>query len=373
MKKYNRLLSIDSLRGVCALAVVCYHMNMFSGFVNLNFFKNSDLFVDFFFVLSGFVISYTYWNRINTIKEIQKFMLSRLIRICPLHIFFLVIFIIMESAKLYAYKYQGAFFNNLPFDNPNSLVDILWNLLLLQSWVPDANYNSFNYTSWSISVEFYLYVFYAVVIFLFPTRKKCSIFLVIALSALFRHYSIEQQDAYLIRLSNGVFCFSLGALSFLCKDKISDMASKAHAWVWSLMEISLLIIVINIVSNDTNVGNYIFPVLSAVIISIFSVEKGVISFILKMKSLVKIGSLSYSIYMVHPLIIFSYITIFSMLDSKFGFDIVIYTSGVRRFDFGLANNIICLLIVASVVIFSIITKKYVEELSSKVIHMYFKG
>lgn len=54
--------------------------------------RNAYLFVDFFFVLSGFVIASTYQERIAGGFSVWRFMLLRLGRLYPLHIAVLVAF-----------------------------------------------------------------------------------------------------------------------------------------------------------------------------------------------------------------------------------------------------------------------------------------
>lgn len=45
---------LDSFRGLCALFVVVFHMRVVGSITELTFFQNSWIFVEFFFVLSGF-------------------------------------------------------------------------------------------------------------------------------------------------------------------------------------------------------------------------------------------------------------------------------------------------------------------------------
>lgn len=82
----QRYLILDGLRGVAAVAVLCYHLyeaiafaagapeqQMFHGF----------LAVDFFFLLSGFVMGYAYddrWDRMS----VREFVVRRIIRLHPM-------------------------------------------------------------------------------------------------------------------------------------------------------------------------------------------------------------------------------------------------------------------------------------------------
>ena len=83
---------LDGLRGVAALMVVWYHVFegfAFAGAINgvgdgsITVFNHGYLAVDFFFMLSGFVISYAYddrWDRLST----WQFFTRRLIRLHPM-------------------------------------------------------------------------------------------------------------------------------------------------------------------------------------------------------------------------------------------------------------------------------------------------
>jgi peptidoglycan/LPS O-acetylase OafA/YrhL len=61
----ERFIALDSWRGIAACLVALFHLEAYSHLVysHLNaapFLRNSWLFVDFFFVLSGFVIAANY-------------------------------------------------------------------------------------------------------------------------------------------------------------------------------------------------------------------------------------------------------------------------------------------------------------------------
>lgn len=78
---------LDGFRGVAALMVMWYHVfegYAFAGGTTIENFNHGYLAVDFFFILSGFVISYAYddrWSKNFTMKEFFK---RRLIRLHPM-------------------------------------------------------------------------------------------------------------------------------------------------------------------------------------------------------------------------------------------------------------------------------------------------
>ena len=90
---------LDSWRGVAALLVAIFHLNLYSALYPLDFIRNAYLFVDFFFVLSGFVITHSYAARLGTIEELGSFALKRFGRLWPLHVAVLLAFLAVESAK----------------------------------------------------------------------------------------------------------------------------------------------------------------------------------------------------------------------------------------------------------------------------------
>src|SRR5574344_3172521 len=75
---------LDGLRGVAAIIVVCFHLfETYSPDPSLQILNHGYLAVDFFFVLSGFVIGYAYddrWDRMS----IGGFFKRRLVRLHPM-------------------------------------------------------------------------------------------------------------------------------------------------------------------------------------------------------------------------------------------------------------------------------------------------
>lgn len=75
---------LDGLRGVAAIMVVWYHV--FEGYATSRFdqiINHGYLAVDFFYILSGFVIAYAYDSRWNNLK-LKDFLARRVIRLQPM-------------------------------------------------------------------------------------------------------------------------------------------------------------------------------------------------------------------------------------------------------------------------------------------------
>ena len=86
---------LDGLRGVAALLVVWYHVfegyQFAGGKAIIDFANHGYLAVDFFFILSGFVIGYAYDSRWSTGLTIGSFFKRRLIRLHPMVIMGVII------------------------------------------------------------------------------------------------------------------------------------------------------------------------------------------------------------------------------------------------------------------------------------------
>lgn len=104
----------------------------------------AHLAVDFFLVLSGFILShrYLYGDRVG----LRDFVVARLARLYPLHLLTLILF-----AGLYLVR-----FRELPSYQEGTLATFLAHLLLLQNVGLTPSELSWNAPSWSISVEFWV-------------------------------------------------------------------------------------------------------------------------------------------------------------------------------------------------------------------------
>ena len=63
------ILPLETFRGIFALIIVLHHLKIETFIQKSNLIINGGLVVDFFFVLSGFVISLNYIDKINSIYE----------------------------------------------------------------------------------------------------------------------------------------------------------------------------------------------------------------------------------------------------------------------------------------------------------------
>ena len=155
-----KLQSLEAFRGIAAIMVVLFHSSFYVTNVANSFVAHSDLFVDFFFILSGFVMSYAYVDRINTIP-LKSFLLLRLARLYPLHLFTLLVWVPYILIQIYVYQ-QGIGSSN-PTDKQN-LISFFLNLFFLQSLAPSTG-AGWNWPSWSVGVEFFTYLLFYIYVY----------------------------------------------------------------------------------------------------------------------------------------------------------------------------------------------------------------
>jgi peptidoglycan/LPS O-acetylase OafA/YrhL len=285
-----RFVVLDSLRGVCALMVALFHFNAYSIFKQVAFFRNAYLFVDFFFVLSGFVIAANYQSRLASGFGIQKFMLLRFGRLYPLYFAVLICFFIAEAAF-------GGPFNFAP---PQKSFDTaLANIFLVQIF-GIFSFDTWNWPGWSIAAEFWTCVLYAVIVTVWPQRLMA---ILVALSLISLYFILSQSTTginvtYNFGMMRSVIGFSTGVVLFAIWEKThSYQLDERLAFVMEVLCVCFVIIFVSAVAQ-TNFSLFA-PFVFAVVVYVFAKERGPISSLLKHQIFVALGLLSYSTYLVH--------------------------------------------------------------------------
>ena len=180
----QQLLNVTYLKAICALVVCFIHFKIV--IIDL---KNIDLdylfyFVHFFFVISGFIIFIKYYNNIKTFSSIIYFLKKRFLRLYPLHILLLVLFLFLEIAKMIAEDH----FNIKPnYDTfiKNNFESFIYNIFLVHNIF--GNPLSFNGPSWAVGSEFFTYVVFSIIIFIL--RKKIIIAIILFILFYSKYYS----------------------------------------------------------------------------------------------------------------------------------------------------------------------------------------
>lgn len=299
----SRFLVLDSFRGLAAICVVVHHMHFSNSVTETTFFRGSFMFVHFFFVLSGFVLAHSYGDA--TKSAFPLFVKKRFLRLYPLHFFTLLGFVSVELFRLAVEYFANYQFNIPPFSGAQATEEILPSLLLLQSWLPFANPYSFNAPSWSISVEFYLYI----LLFLsvaYGARGKVGLWLVFVLVAFYLTITGSDFSAEVLHGLRGFFGGALVyALFLFLKNSGLEQwfkGSLARAFM-TLVEVTLLVLIVNEADSTLDFDILQTLLLFFTTVLVFAFEAGGLSYFLKHYVFQYLGRISYSIYLTHSLVL----------------------------------------------------------------------
>ena len=319
--------SIDALRFFAFLKVYLLHLPLHGDFPVFKFLKSGGgIGVSFFFVLSGFLISYllvhekSKTNRIN----LKKFFVRRAFRIWPL--FFLIVIIVFllpnEFKQTIGLHMVGGGYD---FDWRYSFTFLENYKMLLADNFPKTTPLS---VFWSLCIEEHFYIFWMLSMFVLPTKHILKFLIMcFALSWFARYFEPHIFHNSLIH-TNDLFTnldyFASGGILGYCAvlhyDQLIGFIQKIRIEIkWLTLILILLFVIFQHIILPSETGSIlsifrpsIIAVLFTILISIFLPEDSSIR--IKSKLLSFLGVRSYGLYVYH--IIFIHIGLQYCLDHK---------------------------------------------------------
>ena len=296
-----RFETLDSWRGICALMVALMHFPVSGPIGESAVVRGAYLFVDYFFVLSGFVMAHGYGRKIVDGAALRNFLFLRLGRIYPLHIAVLGLFVGFEVLRMLVPALRGD--GAPPFTGDNSLSALLSNVLLLNGMGVEDSL-TWNGPSWSISAEMWTYVLFGVGLLLLRARLWIALVCAVLVCPLVLFlYSPHYMDAtYDFGFVRCVFGFSLGVLlhGVLGRQPALPEPTGSVLWLWTSAELAAVAGVLAFVSLAAgNAAGFAAPFLFALVLAVFVPARGLVSRLLRMRLFLWLGTLSYGIYMIH--------------------------------------------------------------------------
>ncbi|MDC0619152.1 acyltransferase [Pelagibacteraceae bacterium] len=294
----NRRFDIDTLRGISVISVIIFHIDSL-------IFPNGYLGVDLFFVISGYVITKSILKSLkNKTFSFFRFYLKRARRILPALLFVLLIslivaIIILLTADLKRFS--------------ESLISSLGFVSNFYFWLTGGYFSTNDQLKpllhlWSLSVEEQFYLFFPIFLYflykLFSNQKNhlIGIILISAISFSLNLYFVSNSDLVFFLFPARVWQFGIGAaLALSPKYKINNI------WLDSLYLISAFFLII---FNFSYIIKYL-PDATLMCIGVGLIlfktvnEKNFLHKFFKIKFLIFIGLISYSLYLWHwPIISF---------------------------------------------------------------------
>ncbi|MGX7953626.1 acyltransferase family protein [Tsuneonella sp. HG249] len=283
---------LESLRGIAALFVVLFHLPRWQPWLDIGLINNSYLMVELFFVLSGFVIFNAYHDRIGSVRDLLQFQWLRFGRLYPIHLLFLLGFLALEVGKAVM---AGSVTASEPAFSANSPTAAVQQLFLVQAIGPTGNAYSFNSPAWSISTEFYTYLLFAIVL-LGAARWRHLVFAALAASAFLMTVWLGPGEAALLFLC--LVGFFIGCL--LCA-ALQRYTFELPSWSFALCAAAFVAYLCLKAPQESDWA--VFPFSAALIAALLRSKPSPTTGIMRAKVLVWLGSISYSVYMSHSLII----------------------------------------------------------------------
>ena len=312
--KASKLDQLTSLRFFAALMIVVHHAESMMGVKSIG--VNWGQGVSFFFVLSGFILNYVY-PRLDTLSDTARFLRARVARIWPAHI---ACFLLGFTLTPYTWDTGTA----------------LANLLLVHAWVPkSAYYFSYNGVSWSVSTEAFFYLAFPLLIFRWRSSwaikfaGACAglvaLFWIVDHLALPSYGSPLGEESELVTQHGLIYIHPVTRIfEFILGMVVATLWRKhrrpLRTWLSSALEVAALLLCATTMAYGNQIAHHAQALFSsgaltlwishsgslfafALLIAVMANGGGVVSRALATPALVLAGEISFSIYLLHYMLL----------------------------------------------------------------------
>lgn len=294
-------LNLEALRGACAMVVVLYHVEFESPITQNFVVRHGWLFVDFFFVLSGFVIALIHMRAATGLAPAKRFLIRRFFRLYPLHLVTMIMVGLLFAARLVMDPHKAASLGI----GPDFGWLVLYNLLLIHAW-GFVEQLTLNVPSWSISTEWAAYLVTAGV-FAATARPNwrlaalaavglgCLMLLVAAGGAVLNGPTVY-------RLPRCIYGFAVGTLIYTASRRFPLQRARVAL---ALQVAAILATGALLASLDRfpDLGLAFPPVAGLLLLGAVSDRSSPMCRLLTTRPAQLLGRLSYSLYMVHTIVL----------------------------------------------------------------------
>ena len=293
---------IDSLRAISVLGVIIYHSKIY--FFGELFFQGGYFGVDIFFVISGYLITSIIYEELKKNKfSLKKFYIKRCRRIFPALIFTILISLLLS------------WYSVMPVSFVEYAKSIISSLIFVSNYYfyfSGLEYGAVSgllkplLHTWSLAIEEQFYIIFPL-LFIFgftKFRKNLTLYLGIILFVSFItaiYYSDFAPNFNFYFIGSRAWELLVGSLLFLFSQR-SNLQIKTIYSNFSTFFGLLLIFIsfqFNYDTNPTPNLNTLLPLLGASIIIFTYKKEGFLNLLFINKFVLKIGLISYSLYLLH--------------------------------------------------------------------------
>jgi peptidoglycan/LPS O-acetylase OafA/YrhL len=309
-QKTGTIRALGGARAFPPLVVVMFHFSEghhYSGWRPLDFLATRGyLWVEFFFVLSGFILTHAYWPRLGDLlrpRGYGEFLRARLIRLYPLHLFMLLWIlglVIMFRALGHAGGYASIF--DAKYHQDVSVQGFVLSALLVHAWNTMSSL-TWNGVSWFVSVEFALCLMFPALLWLAEGKAWRGLALIAAGLSGLTALLLTSQHGLDITFHNGGlrglsdFTVGVGLAVLFRRVKARD---RLPDWVHSVLQVMLVALLGYIIMHTgwSHTRMDIFTVLPLMaLVFALAFDRGIVARGLQMKVPQLMGEWSYAIYL----------------------------------------------------------------------------
>jgi peptidoglycan/LPS O-acetylase OafA/YrhL len=296
-KALPRLVALDGVRGVLALSVAFFHINIWHSQFELAWLRNFHPVLGFFFVLSGFLITLLYDHRLKDTRSAADFAIRRIGRQYPVHLFALGLLFTWELSRAIRAAVLGRT-DITTFGDAWSISELLRSIFLVHGWGFET-FSPWNFPSWTLSTELIAYALFtalAVNVKRLDMRIAGAVAIVLVSAIVFGYYTQYRHW--------------FGSTVAWCLQGFFGGALLSWAWqrwpvrsrtLGNAIEIGGLAgCALILMAGPTGFTMYLLWSLcmGAIIYAVAS-ERGVVSRVLSSRPIVWVGEISLSIYLLH--------------------------------------------------------------------------
>ena len=280
----KRLEQFEIFRFLGAVVVLLFHTARETSFFHKLpvILQNGPAWVHFYFLLSGFVLTYGFYNYEKI--DLKKFYTSRFIKLYPLYFISLLMICFFTGFK--------------------GKEKMIGHLFLLQDWIfPKAL--DYNAAAWYLSALAFLYLLFPNILELFKKYEKTmiTVSIVILLYTCYIHtiFLPVADNVIMHQLFNYFPVIHLG--SFMAGMSLCRICSKfKNRKIYSFLSVIYIVLLAyfmnNVPSGIPYFGSYV-TISFIPLIFFLSKDSGLLSRILSNKIFILLGSFSYAVYIFH--------------------------------------------------------------------------
>lgn len=262
------ILGVQYLRGLAALGVLlCHYGSSIKGYSFLvAAFQYGQTGVHVFFLISGFIIVYSLSKANYKPAQFLRFLAKRSIRIDPAYYATIILTILLFRILSAIPSFNGS---AIPFIPQQFVAHILY-------VVPFTKYPFYNHIFWTLCIEFQFYILVGLLYFLSDRKIYRTLFLLLFCATSFIKPGIGY---YLVSTYAPIFCLGISLVDVVNDRKINNLILPA--------------VFAGMVAYQFGAGIFFLLMLSCIIIVFVNTFN---------KPLFLLGEISYSLYLIHPLV-----------------------------------------------------------------------